>query len=45
MRNLSQLGESNTISIKEKDVIYDILRKSDSKLRDNINADIQRFVE
>jgi ABC-type multidrug transport system fused ATPase/permease subunit len=45
MRKLTQLGEDNTISIKEKDVIYDILRKSDSKLRDNINTHIQRFVE
>ncbi len=43
--NTRVLAETNNLSIKEKDVIYDILRKSDTKLRDNINSEIQRFVE
>jgi predicted transcriptional regulator len=44
LRQLTVLGDSNGISIKEKEIIYDILRKSDTKLRNNINDDIQRFV-
>lgn len=40
MRRLATMGEANDISIKEKEIIFDILRKSDSKLRDNINAEI-----